>query len=243
MRMLSLIACLALAANLYAQEQPAENAPANDASAAPAAEETATEAKAAEKKDDANMNDAASDTEAQQGVAKAARPAPLHRTPILLKMLKQNNFLRNRSSRHTQSINVDLTEAAQDHAEYMARTGYYDHYVNGNPYARATRHGFKGAYAGEIIHRGPTTIVGAFDGWMHSPPHHSILMGGAQEAGFGHATSTNGTEYWVGLYGTPAKPVSGSGDSNLSSSTESVSTGVTYNPSRRQRRQSRRRRR
>jgi uncharacterized protein YkwD len=240
MRMLSLIACLLMASSLLAEEQTTDNSQGSEASTAQAAQETS-----AEPQQDADMTDTASETETQQGTAKAEEPKPLHKHPTLLKMLTRNNFLRKRSSRHAQKMNEDLTEAAQDQANYMARTGYYDHYVNGNPSARATRHGFRGAYAGEIIHRGPSTIDGAFDGWMRSPPHHSILMGGAQEAGFGYAVSTGGTAYWVGLYGTAAakKPVSGSGESNLSGSTNSTVAATTYSSSTRQRRRARRRNR
>jgi uncharacterized protein YkwD len=143
----------------------------------------------------------AASTAAKAETTKKAARCPLHEHPTILKMLKENNRVRAEYGLAAQKINAELTKACQDHANYMARTGDYNHGGNGGMMNRAWRYNYKGAVGGEILHAGPLTIGGAFQGWIWSPSHRAILLGRTTEAGFGYAVSANGTPYWVGLYG------------------------------------------
>lgn len=80
-------------------------------------------------------------------------------------------------------LNVEMSLAAQRHANWMADTGYYQH--SGLPYM-------------EIIFTGPTSVEAAIQGWIASPAHHGILLSGS-EAGFGYMVR-NGRPYWVGVF-------------------------------------------
>jgi uncharacterized protein YkwD len=72
-----------------------------------------------------------------------------------------------------------LQVRAQRHAEWMAATGRYEH---------------SGEVA-EIIFKGPTNARDAFNGYLYSPPHFSVMLSGTR-AGHGHAVR-NGVHWWV----------------------------------------------
>ena len=103
--------------------------------------------------------------------------------PTIQKLLKLNNAERTRVGRTACVLDPDLCLAAQQHAQWMATTGYYSHSSMGYP---------------EIIFSGPLTAEAANQGWIYSPAHHSIMLSG-QRAGFGYAVQ-NGRTYWVGLF-------------------------------------------
>src|SRR5262249_27261727 len=68
----------------------------------------------------------------------------LHRHPTLFGMLVRNNNIRRRVGLRPHRMNPALAAAAQDHANYMARTGQFSHYTNGSPQSRANKYGFGG---------------------------------------------------------------------------------------------------
>lgn len=149
---------------------------------------------------------------AQKGIVGRAAGAvtrrPLHRHPTLFGMLRRNNDIRRRVGLQPQRMNPALTKAAQDHANYMAQTGQFSHYVNGGPSGRAQKYGFPGGGVRENIAMGTHSIDGAFAMWQASSPHYASIVSGTTEAGFGYAVGPSGQGYWVGVYGT-----SGSDDS------------------------------
>lgn len=100
--------------------------------------------------------------------------------PVIQEMMKLQNVERARYSLPPLTMNRDMCLAAQKHAEWMSRTGYYVH--SNLPWP-------------EIIHSGPTTAGGAVTGWIYSPSHHAIMLSG-RTAGFGYAKRNGGT-YWV----------------------------------------------
>ncbi|MBM4001626.1 MAG: CAP domain-containing protein [Planctomycetes bacterium] len=131
----------------------------------------------------------------------AAGKAPLHAHPTLVRMWERNNELRASVGLAPHRLSPELTKAAQDHAVYMARTGDFDHYGNGGPWARAARWGFTGGIS-ENIAMGQGDVMGAFSAWQFSGGHWANLTSNTTEAGFGHAVSANGTPYWVAVYGS-----------------------------------------
>lgn len=125
---------------------------------------------------------------------------PLHRHPTLLSMLRRNNEIRRRLGLFPHRINPALTQAAQDHANYMARTGDFQHYSNGGPQYRAQRFGFRG-FVRENIAYNYRTVEDAFSVWQGSSAHYASIVSGTDEAGFGYAVAASGAVYYVGVYG------------------------------------------
>ncbi|MCC9607838.1 CAP domain-containing protein [Blastopirellula sp. JC732] len=125
----------------------------------------------------------------------------LHNHPTLVKMWNHSNVVRGQYGLASQKLNPELTKAAQDHAWYMAKTGQFSHSVNGGFVARARRHHYKGSPSGEIILWNAKSIDSCFQGWLNSPGHRAILLGGAREVGYGYAVARDGSTYWVGVYG------------------------------------------
>jgi hypothetical protein len=129
---------------------------------------------------------------------------PLHRHPTLFRMLRRSNEIRRGVGLFGHRMNPALTKAAQDHANYMAQTGQFSHYVNGGHQYRASKYGFRGGVR-ENIAMGTGSVEGAFGMWHASGGHYASIVSGTTEAGFGYAVSPSGTPYWVGVYGSPAQ--------------------------------------
>jgi uncharacterized protein YkwD len=112
---------------------------------------------------------------------KQAAQAWLVQHPTLLRMMELQNQERARYGLHPLTINPGMCLKAQRHAHWMASTGWYQHSNLGWP---------------EIIHAGPYSPEGAVSGWIYSPAHHSIMLSGGTQAGFGYSVR-NGTPFWV----------------------------------------------
>lgn len=90
------------------------------------------------------------------------------------------------------SLNTILMTCAQNHAEYMARTGNFNHQGQGG----APNVCGVGRSTAENIAFGYTSITAAVEGWMKSHGHRlNILNGGYTQIGYGHAAS-----YWVQVF-------------------------------------------
>src|SRR5262245_59804805 len=96
--------------------------------------------------------------------AKLEIKLPLHEHPTLVKMFERNNELRQQYGLPAQRVSPQLTLLAQKHAEWMASTGSFVHNYN---------HGYP-----EIIYWNARSIGDAFNGWMNSGPHRSIILNG-----------------------------------------------------------------
>jgi uncharacterized protein YkwD len=155
---------------------------------------------------EANQEQVAKQEEAKQAQAneeQSAESSPLHRHPTLLAMLRRNNEIRRRLGLPPHRINPALTKAAQDHANYMARTGDFQHYSNGGPQGRAFKYGFRGSVRENIAYN-YRTVEDAFSVWQGSSGHYASIVSGTTEAGFGYAVSASGAVYYVGVYGNAA---------------------------------------
>lgn len=141
---------------------------------------------------------------AQPAATQQVVQQPLHRHPTLLGMLRRNNDIRRRVGLWPHRMNPALTKAAQDHANYMARSGDFQHYSNGGPQGRASRYGFRGGVR-ENIAWNYQGIDGAFGAWTTSSGHYASLVSSTTDAGFGYAVGANGSTYWVGVYANPAQ--------------------------------------
>lgn len=110
-----------------------------------------------------------------------------------------------------------LCRAAQDYADYLARTKQQGHFCDGDPEQRAIRSGFTGSLRtpgrlradgwtefglGEVLAFGPHDSATAFDAWMQSPGHRAALLEPTyNRVGFGR----NGT-IWIAMFGRESKP-------------------------------------
>lgn len=104
--------------------------------------------------------------------------------PVIQEMWKQCNAERARYGLPPLKLSPSLCLDAQRHAQWMADTGWYQH--SALPWA-------------EIIHHGPQTVTDCINGWIYSPPHHGIMLGGFRECGFGYM-QRDGFTYWVGMF-------------------------------------------
>ncbi|MBN71943.1 MAG: hypothetical protein CME32_22010 [Gimesia sp.] len=103
--------------------------------------------------------------------------------PTIQRLLELHNQERARNGMPALTLNTKMCLQAQEHATWMADTGYYQH--SNLPWP-------------EIIFQGPTSAAAAVNGWIASPAHHSIMLTGSQ-VGFGYMIR-NGQHYWVGVF-------------------------------------------
>lgn len=116
--------------------------------------------------------------------AKENRLQWLTEHPVIREMWRQCNAERARYGLPPLKLSPSLCLDAQRHAEWMAETGWYQH--SALPWA-------------EIIHHGPQTVTDCINGWIFSPAHHGLMLGGFRECGFGYM-QRNGFTYWVGVF-------------------------------------------
>ncbi|MFT5522427.1 MAG: hypothetical protein ACI9HK_000371 [Pirellulaceae bacterium] len=130
----------------------------------------------------------------------AKKVTPLHEHPTLVQMLARNNELRRQAGLASQTMSPELCQASQDHAQYMASTRSFSHYVNGSPGSRAQKHGYGGGVR-ENIAMGYRNVHTTFTGWRNSGGHWANMTSNTSKAGFGYAISASGQGYWVAMYG------------------------------------------
>ena len=92
-----------------------------------------------------------------------------------------------RKNNQLQPLIIDscLNEAAQNHSEWMKKTGNFSHIgENGSKHqARCIKVGC--TCSGETIYSGSNAPSGAFNAWEKSPVHNSIMLGGYKNIGIG----------------------------------------------------------
>lgn len=106
-----------------------------------------------------------------------------------------------------------LQQAAQAHADHMARTGNFGHeFGPGTQFPqRIAAVGFEGS-AGENLGVGYGSIEEAVEGWLDSPRHREILLRRNYDlAGIAYAFNRSGrnpryTHYWVLIVGEDPPP-------------------------------------
>jgi uncharacterized protein YkwD len=97
-----------------------------------------------------------------------------------------------------------LARAASRHAGDMARRNYFAHVSPSgrSPLSRARSAGWRGG-VGEVIAWGCGPLASpraTLRGWLNSPPHRAIVLGGGRAAGIGvkkGAGCPGGRAYWV----------------------------------------------
>lgn len=122
------------------------------------------------------------------------------------KVLNLTNAERARDSLPELKSDSRLDQAAQRHAEDMAKRGYFDHKSpeGVDPGTRIQGAGFRASAWGENIFMGPVSAKEAVDGWMKSPGHRANILGkDFTHMGLGYARNPKGRTYWVQVFGRP----------------------------------------
>ena len=101
-----------------------------------------------------------------------------------------------------------LMQAAQIHAEQMARTGQMSHEIPGvrypTPSDRLAAVGYRWGSFGENIAMGQTSAAAVMDSWMRSSGHRAnILNSRFREIGVGVARDSAGRPYYVQVFASP----------------------------------------
>lgn len=104
--------------------------------------------------------------------------------------------------------NSDIAQAAQKHAEDMARNNYFDHdSLDGRTFVdRINATGYRGDPGGENIASGFPTAQETLTGWLDSPGHCRNLMSRFDHTGLGFAVRADAkysapVTYWVQDFG------------------------------------------
>jgi len=104
--------------------------------------------------------------------------------------------------------NTRLTEAAQLHADQMARAGQLEHVLSRGQYPRPEDRLAAAGYAwsayAENIAMGQSSPDAVLASWMGSSGHRAnILSTNVTEIGVGYARDSAGRPYWVQVFGRP----------------------------------------
>ena len=126
---------------------------------------------------------------------------PKEQLPIAQRMLKYENALRKKKGLPPRTLSPELTKAAQAYADLMARQGRFGHFLDQDPWKRATRAGYQFQALTENIAKGQPSVDTAYGGWRTSPKHWKAVLNKMPDAGYGHAVSVDGDDYWVAMYG------------------------------------------
>ena len=111
------------------------------------------------------------------------------------------NRYRRLMGRRAVAWNARIQSAAQGHSEYMANTGDFGHFEQGDPARRSPFDRMKLAGYPRGVSENCAMVGGdpqaAHDGWLHSSGHHrNILMAGHREMASGSASN-----YWTQNFG------------------------------------------
>ncbi|WP_017307200.1 CAP domain-containing protein [Spirulina subsalsa] len=141
---------------------------------------------------------------------------------LFQRLLDLTNTERQKQGLNNLTLVLELTQAAQNHAEDMAQNNYFSHTgLNGSSVGdRARAVGYNWNYVGENIARGHRSATSVMEGWMNSQGHReNILNPNYTEIGFGVSSDRNSEEnYWVQVFGKPDNPAT-QGGTPLNSST------------------------
>lgn len=116
------------------------------------------------------------------------------------------NAFRSENSLTALAPNAALTQAAQDHACFMAQSGTLSHTGAGGSEVsdRMESAGYLWRFAAENIAFGQPFASGVVGSWKGSTGHRkNMLSEDASEIGIGLAASPEGTLYWVMVLGAP----------------------------------------
>jgi uncharacterized protein YkwD len=107
------------------------------------------------------------------------------------------------------AVDPQLSHAAREQAEAMAKRNKLDHDVIGGLGKRVKSSGFDAAVAVENISAGYHTLAEAFSGWRDSPSHRAnMLKGGVTRMGIAavYAPGSKYKVFWALILAAPDRP-------------------------------------
>ncbi|MEM7554985.1 MAG: CAP domain-containing protein, partial [Cyanobacteria bacterium P01_A01_bin.84] len=116
--------------------------------------------------------------------------------PFTEEVLKLTNDFRVKNGRSRLTMNSDLSEAAQDHSEDMAKLDFFSHTGKDGSKAgdRITDAGYEWNTYGENIAAGQRTPDQVVQGWINSPGHRANMLNpNFKELGVGYFFLKNDT--------------------------------------------------
>lgn len=124
---------------------------------------------------------------------------------IKMELLAAHNNERRSRGLTEFSWNAKLQQAAQSHADFMAKRNVMKHFGmgDGDPWSRMKDAGYNMAAGGENIGAGQRDVPEIMRGWMNSSGHRAAILGSYKEYGGAVAKAANGTLYWCSVFGTP----------------------------------------
>jgi uncharacterized protein YkwD len=122
-------------------------------------------------------------------------------------LLKLHNRPRAEAKQKPLVLNSKLCLAAQEYAEYLAKSGELSHTAKGTMRSRVEEAGYESLAVGENIARGQESPDDVVASWLESKVHQdNILSEEFSDVGFGVATDKEGRTIWVTNFGGGAKP-------------------------------------
>jgi uncharacterized protein YkwD len=123
-------------------------------------------------------------------------------------IVQLTNAERSNAGRPALRSSSRLMDAAQLHADQMARLGRLDHVLSGGQYPRPEDRlaaaGYQWSSYAENIAMGQTSAAAVMDSWMRSSGHRAnILSTSNTEIGIGFARDSAGRPYYVQVFGRP----------------------------------------
>jgi uncharacterized protein YkwD len=127
---------------------------------------------------------------------------------VAISVVQLTNRERSSAGRPALSASSRLMQAAQLHADQMARLGRLEHELSGAQYPtpadRLAAAGYQWSSYAENIAMGQSSAALVMESWMRSSGHRAnILSTSVTEIGVGFARDSAGRPYWVQVFGRP----------------------------------------
>jgi uncharacterized protein YkwD len=137
-----------------------------------------------------------------------AEAPPASAGAVASTLVQLTNAERSKASLPVLRSSSRLMDAAQLHADQMARLGRLEHVLSGAEYPRPEDRlaavGYQWSAYAENIAMGQTSAAAAMDSWMRSSGHRAnILNTSVTEIGIGFARDSANRPYYVQVFGRP----------------------------------------
>jgi uncharacterized protein YkwD len=133
-------------------------------------------------------------------------PTPQPTPAVAQQLLDAHNRERAARGLPALAISPKLQQAAQAHADFMAKAGRMAHQGigDGSPWDRIQAAGYRYSTAGENIAWNYQGVAAVMAGWMGDAPHRANVLGNFREAGLAVSYGAKGDPYWCADFGTAA---------------------------------------
>lgn len=108
-----------------------------------------------------------------------------------------------RGSKRPLVLHPQLQQAAQSHADFMAKRGKMAHFGigDGDPWTRITAAGYRYSSASENAAWNQQDVATVMSDWMSSPGHRANILGAYRDFGGAVAYGSNQDPFWCTVFG------------------------------------------